>query len=89
MLETGVVSRVTLNRPEVRNALNDLRWPSTLLRIQDKGQNFLFYAMARLFSDDMIEPTNTRRVLVLSLSTAQNAPISKTKSGLFRMQGSP
>jgi len=87
--ETGTVGRVALSFFEVRNAFNDLQWHSMPLRIQDKSQSYLFHMMARLCSDDMIDPADTRRVLALGLSASQNAPISKTKVDLVRMQGNP
>ena len=44
-----------------------------------------FYASARLWDDGVIKPSDTRRVLALSLSAALNAEISETRFGVFRM----
>jgi 3-methylcrotonyl-CoA carboxylase beta subunit len=44
-----------------------------------------YYSTARLWDDGIIAPEDTRRVLGLSLSAALNAPIEKTKFGIFRM----
>ncbi|XP_077980038.1 methylcrotonoyl-CoA carboxylase beta chain, mitochondrial-like [Glandiceps talaboti] len=44
-----------------------------------------YYASARLWDDGVIDPVDTRMVLGLSLSAALNAPIEKTKFGVFRM----
>jgi 3-methylcrotonyl-CoA carboxylase beta subunit len=43
------------------------------------------YATARLWDDGIIDPADTRRVLALSLSAALNAPVARTRFGLFRM----
>jgi 3-methylcrotonyl-CoA carboxylase beta subunit len=44
-----------------------------------------YYATARLWDDGIIAPSETRRVLALALSAALNAPIPKTRFGVFRM----
>ena len=44
-----------------------------------------YYATARLWDDGIIMPSETRRVLALSLGAALNAPIPETKFGVFRM----
>ena len=38
-----------------------------------------------MWDDGIIAPSDTRRVLGLSLSAALNAPIEKTRFGVFRM----
>ena len=43
------------------------------------------YASARLWDDGVIDPRDSRKVLVLSLRAALNAPIEETKFGVFRM----
>ncbi|MEZ5810931.1 MAG: carboxyl transferase domain-containing protein [Rhizobiaceae bacterium] len=43
------------------------------------------YSSARLWDDGIIDPARSREVLALSLSAALNAPIEKTKFGVFRM----
>ena len=44
-----------------------------------------YYASARLWDDGVIDPADTRRLLGLALSAALNAPIEKTRFGVFRM----
>lgn len=44
-----------------------------------------YYASARLWDDGIIAPTDTRRVLGLSLTMAANAPQEPTAFGIFRM----
>jgi len=55
------------------------------IRDQYETQGHPFYASARLWDDGVIEPGETRNVLGLSISAALNAPIEKTKFGVFRM----
>ncbi len=43
------------------------------------------YASARLWDDGVIDPSDTRKVLGLSLSAALNKPIEDTHFGVFRM----
>jgi 3-methylcrotonyl-CoA carboxylase beta subunit len=52
---------------------------------QFDAQSHPLYASARLWDDGIINPTKTRDVLGLSLSAALNAPIPKTRFGVFRM----
>ena len=44
-----------------------------------------YFATARLWDDGIIDPTQTRDVLGLSISAALNAPIPETRFGVFRM----
>ena len=44
-----------------------------------------YFSTARMWDDGVIAPADTRRVLGLSLSASLNAPIEKTKFGVFRM----
>ncbi|HST74332.1 MAG TPA: carboxyl transferase domain-containing protein, partial [Acetobacteraceae bacterium] len=55
------------------------------LRDQFEQQGHPYYATARLWDDGVIDPADTRRVLGLSLSAALNAPIERTRFGVFRM----
>jgi 3-methylcrotonyl-CoA carboxylase beta subunit len=55
------------------------------LRTQYETQGNPYYASARLWDDGVIAPTDTRKVLGLSLSAALNAPIPSTQFGVFRM----
>jgi 3-methylcrotonyl-CoA carboxylase beta subunit len=55
------------------------------IREQYETQGHSYYATARLWDDGVIDPTDMRRVLVLGLSAALNAPIEPTHFGVFRM----
>ncbi len=44
-----------------------------------------YFASSRLWDDGIIMPSETRRVVALSLSAALNAPIEGPKFGVFRM----
>ena len=44
-----------------------------------------YHSTARLWDDGVIDPADTRMVLALGLSAAQNAPIEETRYGVFRM----
>jgi 3-methylcrotonyl-CoA carboxylase beta subunit len=44
-----------------------------------------YYATARLWDDGIITPAETRRVLTLAFSATLNAPIARTRFGVFRM----
>ena len=44
-----------------------------------------YYSSARLWDDGVIEPSQTREVLGLSLGACLNAPIEDSKFGVFRM----
>jgi 3-methylcrotonyl-CoA carboxylase beta subunit len=55
------------------------------VRQQYEHQGHPYYATARLWDDGVIDPADTRRVLALGLSAAQNAPIEDVKFGVFRM----
>lgn len=49
-------------------------------------ESHAYYSSARLWDDGVIDPTQTRQVLGLSLSAALNAPVIKsTQFGVFRM----
>ncbi len=52
---------------------------------QYEHQGHPYYASARLWDDGVIDPADTRRVLGLAMSASLNAPIEKTKFGVFRM----
>jgi len=55
------------------------------IRAQYERQGHPYYATARLWDDGIIDPADTRRVLALGLSAAQNAPVADVKFGVFRM----
>ena len=52
---------------------------------QYEHQGHPYYATARLWDDGVIDPAETRMTLGLGLSAALNAPIEKTRFGVFRM----
>lgn len=47
--------------------------------------SWYFLCSNRLWDDGIIDPADTRMVLGLSLSAALNAPLKKTRFGVFRM----
>ncbi len=55
------------------------------LRAQYETQGHPYYASARLWDDGIIDPAETRRTLGLAISAALNAPIERTRFGVFRM----
>ncbi|MGH6691578.1 MAG: carboxyl transferase domain-containing protein, partial [Gammaproteobacteria bacterium] len=55
------------------------------IRSQYEIQGHPYYASARLWDDGVIDPSETRRVLGLSISASLNAPIEPTQFGVFRM----
>jgi 3-methylcrotonyl-CoA carboxylase beta subunit len=55
------------------------------IRAQYETQGHPYYASARLWDDGIIDPAETRTVLGLSISASLNAPIEKTRFGIFRM----
>jgi 3-methylcrotonyl-CoA carboxylase beta subunit len=52
-------------------------------RYEEEGNPY--FATARLWDDGIIAPADTRRVLALAFSATLNAPIQKTRFGVFRM----
>jgi acetyl-CoA carboxylase carboxyltransferase component len=61
---------------------DDFRRP-TLDKYEREGSPY--YSTARLWDDGILDPTQTRRVLGLSLSACFNKPRAETKYGVFRM----
>jgi 3-methylcrotonyl-CoA carboxylase beta subunit len=55
------------------------------IRDQYERQGHPYYSSARLWDDGVIDPADSRRLLGLALSAALNAPIEKTRFGVFRM----
>jgi 3-methylcrotonyl-CoA carboxylase beta subunit len=55
------------------------------IRDQYETQGHPYYATARLWDDGIIDPADTRLVLGLGLSAALNAPVERTRFGVFRM----
>jgi len=52
---------------------------------QFESQSHPIYSSARLWDDGIIDPRSTRDVLGLSISASLNAPVERTRFGLFRM----
>jgi 3-methylcrotonyl-CoA carboxylase beta subunit len=55
------------------------------IREQYEVEGNPYYATARLWDDGIIAPAETRRVLALALAVTLNAPIPRTRFGVFRM----
>ena len=55
------------------------------VREQYEAEGNPYHATARLWDDGIIAPAETRRVLMLALSATLNAPIPRTRFGVFRM----
>jgi 3-methylcrotonyl-CoA carboxylase beta subunit len=55
------------------------------IRDQYERQGHPYYATARLWDDGIIDPARTRDTLGLAISASLNAPIEKTRFGVFRM----
>jgi 3-methylcrotonyl-CoA carboxylase beta subunit len=55
------------------------------IRDQYEREGHPYYASARLWDDGVIDPADTRRVLALGLSAAQNRDSEPTRFGVFRM----
>jgi len=55
------------------------------IRAQYEAGGHPYYASARLWDDGVIDPKDTRRLLGLALSAALNAPVERTRFGVFRM----
>jgi len=55
------------------------------IRDRYEEQGHPYYASARLWDDGVIAPSDTRTVLGLCLHAALNAPIPRTRFGVFRM----
>ncbi|MEA3067193.1 MAG: 3-methylcrotonyl-CoA carboxylase beta subunit, partial [Sphingomonadales bacterium] len=55
------------------------------IREQYKQQGNAYYATARLWDDGLIDPADTRRVLMQALDAGANAAPQPTKFGVFRM----
>ncbi len=55
------------------------------IREQYEHQGHPYYASARLWDDGIIDPVDTRNILGMSLTATLNAPMEKTRFGIFRM----
>ncbi|MCK4313023.1 MAG: methylcrotonoyl-CoA carboxylase, partial [Candidatus Cloacimonetes bacterium] len=50
-----------------------------------KNESSAYFSTARLWDDGIIDPLDTRNILVLAISMSLNAPIPDHKFGVFRM----
>ncbi|MDQ2859632.1 MAG: methylcrotonoyl-CoA carboxylase [Pseudomonadota bacterium] len=57
----------------------------TPIRERYEAEGDPYHATARLWDDGIIDPLQTRDVLGLAISASLNAPIPKTRFGVFRM----
>jgi 3-methylcrotonyl-CoA carboxylase beta subunit len=84
----GVLATVKRDGIEARGgqwtAEEEAAFKAPLLQ-QYESQGSPWYATARLWDDGVIDPADTRRVLGLGLSAAMNAPIERSRFGVFRM----
>ncbi len=55
------------------------------IRQQYETKGHPYYASGRLWDDGIIQPSDTRMVLGLSISASLNSPIEETDFGVFRM----
>ena len=55
------------------------------IRAKYEEEGSPYYASARLWDDGVIEPSQTRDVLGLALAACANAPIPRTRVGVYRM----
>lgn len=55
------------------------------IRQKYEAEGHPYFSSARLWDDGVINPRDTRTILGLALSASLNAPIEKTKFGVFRM----
>ena len=55
------------------------------IRAKYEEEGSPYYASARLWDDGVIDPVETRDVLGLALAACANAPIPRTRAGVYRM----
>jgi 3-methylcrotonyl-CoA carboxylase beta subunit len=55
------------------------------VRARYEAEGDPYHATSRLWDDGIVDPTQTRDVLGLSISASLNAPIPETRFGVFRM----
>ena len=80
----------TVKRDQLKASGQD--WPTDQeeafkrpIREQYERQGHPYYASARLWDDGVIDPAQTRRILILSLAAARCARERDTRFGIFRM----
>jgi 3-methylcrotonyl-CoA carboxylase beta subunit len=84
----NVLAQINQEKYQKQNKLFSLEEEEkfkTQLREQYEVQGNPYYASARLWDDGVILPSDTRKILGLSLSATMNAPIGDTSYGVFRM----
>lgn len=84
----NVLTRIRRNALEARGEswlVEEEEAFTTGVRAQYEHQGSALYSSARLWDDGVIDPAQTRRVLALALSASANAPVERTRFGLFRM----
>ncbi len=69
----------TAMSPEEESAIAD----PVIQKYEHEGSPW--YSTARMWDDGIIDPADTRNVLGLGISIAYNAPIGRSKFGVFRM----
>jgi len=62
--------------------IDDIRQP---ILEKYEHESSAYYSAARLWDDGVIDPTDTRNVLALSISASLNASIPDHNFGVFRM----
>ncbi len=65
-----------------KSEIDNLRKP-ILEKYEAEGAPY--YSTARLWDDGIIDPLDTRMILALGISTSLNAPLDKSRFGVFRM----
>jgi 3-methylcrotonyl-CoA carboxylase beta subunit len=55
------------------------------VRARYEAEGDPYHATSRMWDDGIVDPTQTRDVLGLSISASLNAPIPETRFGVFRM----
>ena len=83
-----VMAEITREKKKRRNEKwteNDEKALLHKIALQYEEQSNAEYASARLWSDGIIDPIDTRKILGLSISAASNAIIQPTTYGVFRM----
>jgi 3-methylcrotonyl-CoA carboxylase beta subunit len=84
----NVLTRIRRNALEARGEswlVEEEKAFTAGVRAQYEHQGSALYSSARLWDDGVIDPAQTRRVLALALSASANAPVERTRFGLFRM----
>jgi 3-methylcrotonyl-CoA carboxylase beta subunit len=84
----SVLATIRRDAVEARGAA----WPAqekeafkASIRERYESEGDPYHATARLWDDGIIDPVQTRDVLGLAISASLNAPVAKTRFGVFRM----